>query len=587
MEQNRRLSFTFFPNLSMKNPTMRKTIFLLVSILAACLLSVCPNHLIGQTTNSTTASGNQVPKTDVRFKTTDQTLQKVFDEAEKKAKWNIAVFGKYKVLVEGAEYKNVWLETQPMGGYMYGKRNLEVALNNIQIFMDYQREDGRFPGMIGYKNRVITPYYGWFQGYCFPMSAFELYFWLNKDKEYLNRLYLSLERFDEYLWKTRDSDHDGCLETWCVWDTGEDACVRLGQAPDSWMFDYPPTEERIRNMTKEELRGCSSRTKFDFLNNFPVPMESMDIMSYSYTGRDVLAKISKELGNGKEDYWRGKANEVRAKLKSYLWDEKKHACYDRDKENKVMNILLHNNLRCMYFGSFDQQMADNFVKYHLMNPEEFLTPMPLPSIAANDLSFRNISGNNWSGQPQGLTYQRSISALENYGHYAELTLIGEKFLKVIGDSLKFTQQFDPFNGTINNTLDGYGPSILASLEFISRMYGIQLTQDQVYWSCLENEHQYEYTQEWGDRVFTMKTQGKQVICSINGKEVFSFTKGIRVVSDLSGKIIEVDGIEPKVKKAAVTCDGKTFALTVAPNSDYGYNGKFFKTKEIGFSNPEK
>lgn len=103
--------------------------------------------------------------------------------AEAKAKWNIAGFGKYQVLVEGAEYKNVWLETQPMGDYMYAKRNLEVAINNILIFMDYQRDDGRFPGMLRYKNGVITAFYGWFQGYCFPMPAFGLYFCLeNKEK---------------------------------------------------------------------------------------------------------------------------------------------------------------------------------------------------------------------------------------------------------------------------------------------------------------------------------------------------------------------------------------------------------------------
>lgn len=28
---------------------------------------------------------------------------------------------------------------------------------------------------------------------------------------------------DGYLWSVRD----GCLETWCVWDTGEDNCARF------------------------------------------------------------------------------------------------------------------------------------------------------------------------------------------------------------------------------------------------------------------------------------------------------------------------------------------------------------------------
>jgi len=36
----------------------------------------------------------------------------------------------------------------------------------------------------------------------------------------LQKVYASLEKFDAYLWKTRDSDHNGCLESWCIYDTG-------------------------------------------------------------------------------------------------------------------------------------------------------------------------------------------------------------------------------------------------------------------------------------------------------------------------------------------------------------------------------
>jgi len=35
--------------------------------------------------------------------------------------------------------------------------------------------------------------------------------------------------------------------------------------------------------------------------------------------RDVLAKISTITNNGKQAYWRIKANEVSEKMKSYLW----------------------------------------------------------------------------------------------------------------------------------------------------------------------------------------------------------------------------------------------------------------------------
>ena len=75
-------------------------------------------------------------KTGVSFRTTDADLQRLFDAAETKAASNIVQFTPtMKALVEGGGYGNVWIETQPMGGEMYAKRNLEVALNNQLVFL--------------------------------------------------------------------------------------------------------------------------------------------------------------------------------------------------------------------------------------------------------------------------------------------------------------------------------------------------------------------------------------------------------------------------------------------------------------------
>ena len=90
---------------------------------------------------------------------------------------------------------------------------------------------------------------------------------------------------------------------------------------------------------------------------------------------------------------------VRKKVKEYLWIPEKHACYDRDKNNIFMDILLHNNLRCMYYGAFDQDMADAFIKFHLLNPEEFWTSVPLPSIAVNDSDYVQLElAEHWINQ---------------------------------------------------------------------------------------------------------------------------------------------------------------------------------------------
>lgn len=505
--------------------------------------------------------------TGVTLITDDTLVRKLFDRAEALAATNIIRIDGRKVMTEGAQYHHLWLETQPMGGYMYAPRDPEVARNNVEIFIDFQRNDGRFPGVIYNRDGNAEPNYVQFQGFCFARPALELYYLTGNDRAYIERLYTALEKFDSYLWRTRDSDGNGCLETWCIYDTGEDHGVRFNGFPNGWAFDFPPSPEAASSLTPDELRIKCKQESYDSTLKMIVPIESMDIMSYSYSCREVLAAISQELENGMEEYWLEKAGEVRKRIREYLWDEDRSACFDRDRNNMVMPVLLHNNLRCMYFGSFDQEMADRFMTEHLMNPEEFMTPVPLPSVAANDSLFRNISGNNWSGQPQGLTFQRSIRALENYGHYAELMVLGKRFLEVIGKKMIFTQQYDPFTTEPSGIQDGYGPTLLAALEFISRMYGIHITGREIIWSCLDNGHDYDYMEKWNGNSYRIKTKRDKAQCFINGKRIFTFTRGARVVTDTEGNLRSVAGIEDCRKTITVRGDN-TYKMTACPNDLY-------------------
>jgi hypothetical protein len=485
----------------------------------------------------------------VEFHTSDGFLQDLYSAATYVSKNNEKCFDGRTVLIEGGGYNGLWLETQPMGGEMYAKRNMEVALNNVQFFIRYQREDGRPPGMI-LQEDGMKPAYTHLQGYCFPYHALNLFYWGKKrDREYLRSLYQSIEAFDNYLWKYRDSDGDGCLETWCVWDTGEDNSNRFAGTKlyyDGWPGETPPEDSIF-------------------------PLESMDIMSYSYDARAMLAKISALLGNGQEQVWSDKAKAVQDKLHAYLWDDRRGACFDRDRHNKTIPALLHNNLRAMYYGSFTQEMADRFVKEHLMNPEEFLTPMPLPSIAVNDPVFRNHSDNDWGGQPEALTYQRAIRALENYGYFSELTFFGEKLIQCVGQRNTFPQQFDPFTGALSEaeTRTDYGPLALGILEYIARFYGVHLQFDELYWGALgRGKQEIIYTQYWDGDAFSVQTRDGEITGSLNGKELFRVTHGVRVVTDWAGTVTKIINITDTPRQVTYHIGGKKNTVELKPNQQY-------------------
>lgn len=482
------------------------------------------------------ASDLTLPEVSVRFRTDDPAMQRLYDEAEAKCRRNLADFAGERVLVEGGGYEKIWLETQPMGGEMYAARDMAAALGNQLLFMRTQRADGRLPGSIQcHADGRIEPQFNKFQGFCFPWHALNMYYWAGLDDGYLHALADTLERFDEYLWRTRDSDGDGCLESFCVYDTGEDNAVRYGDAPVYCTTDTPPQGSAV------------------------VPMASMDIMSFSFSAHDTLAEISRLLGDGREAYWRGAAKAVADAMKARLWDESRGACYDRDRTGRTMPILTHNNLRCMYWGSFSQEMADRFVAAHLTNPDEFDTPLPLPSVAANDPVFRNAPENNWSGQCEGLTFQRAILALERYGYEKLVTRIGQRlFDAVIRGGYVFTQQFDPFTGAPSlvsmathevippgsdePVQDAYGPTLLAVLEYIAHIYGVDMEMGRMLFS-LGSGLRYSYSLRWSGRVYEIRSDGQTAQVFIDGALRHVSPCGVRLITDRDGELIGTREIE--------------------------------------------
>ena len=477
-----------------------------------------------------------LPRTRVIFKTDNEAVKRLYDEAEAKCLKNLNDFAGRTVLVEGGGYVKIWLETQPMGGEMYAKRNMEAALNNQLFFMETQRGDGRLAGSIENKgNGQIEAQFNKFQGFCFPFPALNMYYWIGKDERYLRMLLRTLQKFDEYLWKTRDSNGDGILESFCVYDTGEDNAVRYGDAPNYCTEDFPTENSRI------------------------VPMASMDIMSFSYAARDTLSEISRILKDGREEYWKNEARKVADKIRSELWNEEIGACFDKDKFGNVIPVLTHNSLRCMYWGSFSQEMADRFVNEHLLNANEFWTYFPLPSVAANDPAFKNAPENNWSGQSEGLTYQRAIMALERYGYESIVTKLGKKLIEnVIKNHYVFTQQYDPFTGKASRVSpvtkepipegsdeegqDAYGPTLLSVLEYIAHIWGVHMHKGEI-WFSLAGGLSYSYSQTWGENEYAIESDGKRARIFINGVLHHTSPVGVRLITDENGNLLRTRAIE--------------------------------------------
>jgi len=466
-------------------------------------------------------------ETGISFQTVNGRRQHIFDTCMEKLKGNLQQFGPYRVLVEGGGYQKIWLETQPMGGEMYAGVDMEAALNNSLLFLRYQREDGRMPGSIACRDGNLVPEYNKFQGFCFPWHALNMYYLVGKDRNYLEILREGLRRMHRYLTEKRTNRATGVLQSFCVYDTGEDNALRYADSPNYWTGDEPPEGYRI------------------------VPMDSMDVTSWDYAACDTLRAIAAILKNESEEkQWNQTAQQVKDALRTVLWDDRKHACFDRDAHGAVMPQLIHNNLRCMYWGSFSQDMAERFVQAHLLNPKEFWTTLPLPSVSVSDPDFRNAPENNWSGQCEGLTFQRAVLALERYGKTEIMTEIGRKFLDTLADGgYIYPQQFDPVTGkpTIVGMIshaplkpgdtepaqDAYGPTMLAALEYLAHMEGIDMEFDHILFSAVRGET-FEAARKWGRHEYTLSSDGVTAKAYLDGRLLSAFPAGFRMTTGTDG-----------------------------------------------------
>jgi hypothetical protein len=216
--------------------------------------------------------------------------------------------------------------------------------------------------------------------------------------------------------------------------------------------------------------------------------------------------------------WAAKAAAVASNLKAQLWSEPLGAMFARDAADETITTMVHDSLRVMWSGAFDQAMADAFVTAHIMNRSEFWTPTPLPSISVADPRYNVIkNANTWSGRPMGLTFQRSIreptgcaqqtktqkrspaptdnhappdtvccsGALERYAHHAESVMVGLALSHAIlgfdgcatnRSHCHFTLEIDAFTSTPLwapwSPHDGYGPMIMAVLEHTALRLGV-------------------------------------------------------------------------------------------------------------------
>ena len=450
------------------------------------------------------------------------------------------------VLIEGSEYRGIWLECAPHEGLVYSHIRRDIARNNHMAFFKLQREDGQMPanmrsGSVGLAQiQMVVP---------IAATAWELA-QQTRDEELLATAYEACSRWDAWLRKYRDTRRTGLCEGFCTWDTGHDNSPRWAGMPNA--------------CPDHDARKCPPVAG--------LPRLCPDLSATVYGGRVALARMARELGKGSEaSRWQDDAESIRRLIVGRLYDADDACFYDLDAENRFVRVRGDLITRVLGEHVVDQRLFDLIYERQIHNPKSFWAPYPLPSIALDDPAFvRPIPRNSWGGASQALTALRAPRWMEHYGKPADLAHLMQQWVAALLRATEFRQQMDPLTGEFTDGAPGYSPAALVLIDFTWRLAGVRrLDADSLEWNIRPGF-------AGNDAVFRLRVSPTLMAeirygptgaeLRLNSRLIHRVSGTVRLVTRLDGELMSAIGMEEKPSTAVLQpAHGKERRFAVEPN----------------------
>jgi hypothetical protein len=117
------------------------------------------------------------------------------------------------------------------------------------------------------------------------------------------------------------------------------------------------------------------------------------------------------------------------------------------------------------------------------------------------------------------------------------------------------------------------------------MYYGTMTRDTVHFNGLPLEEEYEYTQCIGDSKYSMRQEENILVGKVNDQEVFRCTAGVKVKTDLQGRVNKLSGIDSKTRNVSLDFDDRSYFFTVFPNASYTFGDEAEMVRQVAFDYP--
>ncbi len=297
--------------------------------------------------------------------------------------------------------------------------SIEMAKESLLAILERIKPDGFLPHMTTPdRSSDITqpPVLAW--------AALEIYK-KDGDKDFLASVFDGLSSYIEWDINNRDKNRNGLLE---------------------WLVNP------LDPFCKCDESGMDNTPRFDEAEE----MDCIDFSAFSASDARCLSEIAEILGKEEEHrLWLERFKLVRSRINDILWDKEDGFYYDRRlSDGELHKVKSAASFIPLFAGICDKEQAKRLVE-HLKNPEEFGTAFSIPTVSADDKTYRTMDmfrGTVW------LNFNYLVvRGLLDYGYTEE----AEELKKKTVETIKYWYENDGVIYEFYDSRNKFSPSRLS------------------------------------------------------------------------------------------------------------------------------
>lgn len=195
-------------------------------------------------------------------------------------------------------------------------------------------------------------------------------------------------------------------------------------------------------------------------------VEGVDLNCYIVRELDAMAAIADKLDMKTDSVqWKNQAAALRKLINDVMYGEEDGFYYDRDERTgQLIKVLSASSFTPLWAGVCDEKQAEQLIRRHLMNPEEFWLEYPLASWAKNTEGYYQMRKKDectWMGACWVPINYMAMQGLMRYGYRKEAALLAEKTFHMALNEDRTREYYDAETGVGQGLYPFWGWSSLA------------------------------------------------------------------------------------------------------------------------------